>query len=353
MVPPVGRVGSALSLSRHEHLLGASPRDPRRPYQIVDYRDIPHFSLRTPGYPLVLAGCQALFGEQTLAVRLVQALLGTCSVYLVYRLSCQLLPAGEPAQTAEPGHKPDSANGKVALFDVGRSAAFAGHGVPLLAAAMAALNPYYIFMSVILLSEAVFEPLLLAALWGLAVLWPRRRSSADGRPSFAPGGAAGSAITVQKAAIVALGSGMAAGMAILVRPSWVLFVPGALSVWVIAQLRASRAIDALRGAVLWLLGAVLVLSPWWGRNAQVYGRFVPTALWLGASLYDGLNPSATGASDMSFLADPGIWPLDEEDQDAELTRKAVRFVGENPRRGWLGDRKTGAILEPLAQCRRI
>ena len=47
---------------------------------------------------------------------------------------------------------------------------------------MAAANPYYIFMSVLLLSEAVFVPLMLAALWGLAVLWvePGRSEWRDG-----------------------------------------------------------------------------------------------------------------------------------------------------------------------------
>ncbi len=73
------------------------------------------------------------------------------------------------------------------------------------------------------------------------------------------------------------------------------------------------------------------MSPWWVRNARVFGRFVPTALWMGASLYDGLNPRATGASEMvDFLSDPEIWPLDEQDQDAELTRRAFAFAREQP-----------------------
>jgi hypothetical protein len=75
------------------------------------------------------------------------------------------------------------------------------------------------------------------------------------------------------------------------------------------------------------------MAPWWIRNARVYGRFVPTALWMGASLYDGLNPDADGGSDMiPFLRDPSIWPLDEQDQDAELTRRALDFARENPGR---------------------
>jgi len=183
----------------------------KAPYQIVEWGDIPHFALRTPGYPIMLAGCQALFGERTLAVRLVQAVLGTVSVYVVYQLCRQLAPSGEEVPPAEPVVVPEVADGSRAATIVRRLANLSGGSAPLVAAALAALNPYYILMSTILLSEAVFEPLMLAALWGLAVLWPRRESAKAGGSSLREGRAE-SAITGLRAAFASLGGGAAAGM---------------------------------------------------------------------------------------------------------------------------------------------
>ncbi len=132
---------------------------------------------------------------------------------------------------------------------------------------------------------------------------------------------------------IALAVGIASGAAILVRPSWAMFVPIMLGYCLIALWHGrKRTTGVVRDGSLIVLGLAVVMAPWWIRNAGLYGRFVPTALWMGASLYDGLNPRATGASDMSFLKDPEIWPLDELDQDAELTRRALGFVRAEPRR---------------------
>jgi 4-amino-4-deoxy-L-arabinose transferase-like glycosyltransferase len=287
------------------------------PYEIVDYSDIPHFALRTPGYPMMLAACQVVFGERTLAVRLVQAVLGTLCVYLVYCLARQLDGESPSARSVKaPGRR---------------------WTIPLIAAALTAFNPYSVMLSVLILSEAVFEPMMLASLLGLAVLW--------GRAPEARGSRRGGWAAACVATLVPLGSGAAAGAAVLVRPSWALFLPVMLVAWVVAR-RGDRRV--LAGAGLCVLGVVLTMAPWWYRNWQVYGRFVPTALWFGASLYDGLNPKATGASNMDeFRADPAIWPLDEQDQDAELSRRAWDFAREQPLRVlWLAAVKFGRYWSP-------
>lgn len=253
------------------------------PFEVTLWGDLPHFALRTPGYPLFLAACQALFGERVLAVRLVQAVLGTLTVWLVYRLTARLVPAS-------------------------------GSTAPFLAAVLAAVDPYAVFNSALILSEAVFILLMVASLWAQAILW-----APAGEPP------------PRRSWLPALGAGLASGAAVLVRPSWALFVPASLLAWILASGRGRR-LQALRGAIIVALAASAVMAPWWIRNERVFGRFVPTALWMGASLYDGLNPHATGASDMSFMNDPDIWPLGEEQQDHVLRDRALRFARENPGR---------------------
>jgi 4-amino-4-deoxy-L-arabinose transferase-like glycosyltransferase len=259
------------------------------PFEVVEWGDLPRFALRTPGYPLFLAACQLVFGERVLPVRLVQAALGTWCVWLVARLTAEV--TGDEASRGRLGT------------------------VPLLAAGLAAFEPSFVVTAALVLSEAVFIPLMLVSLWGLAVLWP-----------------AASAGPPRRGGLWALATGLASGAAVLVRPSWALCVPALLLTWIVLSGRGRRA-GARKGALLVGLGVVLVMAPWWLRNARIYGRFVPTALWAGASLYDGLNPRATGASDMDdFMAAPDVWPLDEETQDAELRRRALAFVRAHPGR---------------------
>jgi 4-amino-4-deoxy-L-arabinose transferase-like glycosyltransferase len=270
-----------------------------RPYEIVEWGTISFKAMRTPGYPLFLAACQAVFGEWPLGVRLVQAVLGTVSVGLVYLLALRF------ERLSAPG--PDGGTH-------GRTASLA-------AAILAAINPYYVGISELILSETLFIPLLLASVSGMAVLW-RGHDEAE-------------RLTPAWRALVAFASGAAGGAAILVKPSFALFLPCVLVCWIAAGgfSRDRRMLgDALRSAVLIAVGVALVMGPWWVRNARTYGRFVATSVWFGASLYDGLNPGATGASDMRFREQGDIRTLEELEQDATLTRRAVEFARENPGR---------------------
>lgn len=254
------------------------------PYQ-VDQWGVPHFALRTPGYPLFLALCQTLFGERTLPARLLQAALGALCVWLVYRLVRAVWPEAHPPDA--PGWTP-----------------------ALAAAALLAIEPYTILTSIFLLSEALFLPLLLLGLWALAAAWNRQPTQSHIR------------------IFCVFAAGLAFGAAVLVKPSFALFPPLAGLAWVLT----ARSRPAILGALCLGLGVALAMAPWWVRNAQIYGRFVPTALWSGASLYDGWNPHATGGSDMDFLNAPALQGLSEEAQDATLRRRALDWAKAHPGR---------------------
>jgi len=257
-----------------------------RVYEVSQW-GVPHFALRTPGYPIFLAICRSVFGANLLWVRLVQAFLGVAAVWMVGRLTAMVQRGGDSSTMW--------------------SAAW-------VAVALAAVEPYVVGLSALVLSEAVFLPLMMAGLWGLAVLWRPSTDDRSGRP-----------ITVAGL------TGLAMGGAILARPSWALFVPLILLAWVVGSPRLDRS-KAVRGALIVAMATGLVLAPWWVRNARVVGRFVPTALWVGASLYDGVGPQADGSSDMRFVDAPDVRSLGEVEQDATFRRRSVEFARENPGR---------------------
>lgn len=148
---------------------------------------------------------------------------------------------------------------------------------------LAALHPGAISMSILVLSEAPFVPMMVAnlLLWRLAFNATRLRS-------------------VGWWSSVA---GAIAAVAVLARPSWLLFAPFTCLLqflFVPSQYRKTASM-----ALAMLIGFVVVMSPWWARSYQITGHFVLTTLQVGPSMYDGLHPGATGASDtgMSFNSD--------------------------------------------------
>ena len=242
--------------------------------------------VRMPGFPLLLAAILCVFGDNVLIIRLVLAAVGTLACGLLYVLGRR-------------------------LFD---------HRVGLLAAGGAAVYPTFVLFSVVVLSETWFVVLMLANLIGLARV-------AQGPPNDHP--PSGASKTEEQTDWPALVCGILAGAATLVRPSWLLFSPALMAARVAVGPHRRR---ALRQAVFLLAGMAAIMAPWWARNYRATGRFVPTTLWVGASLYDGLNPNATGGSDMRFMPEVKAKRLGEVEQDRYLRQEAIRFARENPRR---------------------
>lgn len=95
-----------------------------------------------------------------------------------------------------------------------------------------------------------------------------------------------------------------------------------------------------------MFGLLLVLAPWTIRNWQIFHRLIPTSLQVGASLYDGLNPQASGGSDMRFVerftgqmkAEDVQKPPDQSEDafevrlDHRMRNVALEWAGENPGR---------------------
>ena len=193
-----------------------------------------------------------------------------------------------------------------------------GEKIALVAAAWTAIDPYTIGMSVLLLSEALFIPFMLIGLWGLAAVWDDRKVDEGPLP-------AGEGLLKLARPILV---GLLTAAAVLTRPSWLPFVACAEGARMVFS--REKMIGKLCETTLILSSFCVLMFPWWFRTVRATGRFAPTAIWVGASLYDGLNPAATGASDMRFLDRPEFRSLGETEQDEALRHAALDFARTNP-----------------------
>lgn len=107
-------------------------------------------------------------------------------------------------------------------------------------------------------------------------------------------------------------------------------------------------------SALLVLGCLLVMMPWAIRNQKATGHFVLTSLWSGPSLYDGLNPQATGASDMTFFdAEQVMNKMSEYEMNRHYSQRAIQFAVDHPGRTVvLGLHKAGLYLMPVPNFAR-
>ena len=211
---------------------------------------------RAPGYPAFLASIGAgrarADGSPTV-VKLAQAGVGAATVMLI---------------------------GVIATRAAGRRAGVA-------AAALAAVYPPLVWITSYVFSETLFSALALLAAFVL-------QGSVDRGPASG-----------QRRAAAA---GALTGLAVLVRPAMLFFIPLAVA-WLAAGRR-------WRLALLFVAAVAAVVAPWTVRNARVHGRFVLVASEGGVTFWTGNHPLARGEGDLA--ANP------------ELKRAELEFRARHP-----------------------
>ena len=229
---------------------------------------------RAPGYPVFLAllglGDRA-YEQAPAAVKIAQAAVGALTVCLI---------------------------GLWGLTIAGPRAAAA-------AAAIAAVYPPLVAMPAYVLSETLFAALALAAALAL-----QRDEASTGT---------GAAIT----------SGVVSGVAALVRPAMLLFLPLA-AIWLVRRRRPAQAIALA-------LAAAAVIAPWTVRNYRTYGRAVLIASEGGVTFWTGNHPLARGEGDLAANPDLKRAELEFRSAHPGLTAEALEPLYYRAALAWIAD----------------
>lgn len=238
----------------------------------------PRQVMRMPGYPLFLSMIIQTCGENLFAARIATVVVGTFTVGLVYLLGTTLFST-----------------------KVGLAGAF-----------LSAVSPQLVGSSVLLLSEMLFAFFLILNLYCFAV-WRKQRDTMSTLRSHLWAGLTG--ITV--------------ALATYVRPTWlpVVLVMGVYLLW---QEKGAGRITL----PLMIAGSCLLcLLPWAIRNQRITGHWVWTTLWMGPSLYDGLNSDADGSSQMVFFDRESVMSakgMSEFEMNRHYRDRALEFVKDQP-----------------------
>ncbi len=181
-----------------------------------------------------------------------------------------------------------------------------GLRVGWLAGLAAAFDPYLVYFSGLLLTEALFVAAL-AAFW--AVAWPL--GIPDGRSRTWRWLAAGLLFVVL----------------VYLRPS----VAALLPLWgLCVAVTARRAIGNFAGFVLMALLLAAALTPWALRNQRVLGEPILLTTRTGISLYDGQGPRADGSSNLGFTRDMPAHELGEAEWNRWFRNEALKAMWADP-----------------------
>ncbi len=238
-----------------------------------------HTYLRPPGYPFFLAAVYRLTGGSPTAAVIANQLLGLAGILLA--------------------------------FLVGRAAFGAWEG--LWAAGMLTLH-----WALIYFEGELHAPALLVLLELLALLLLFRSREGGVAP--------------------AIGGGLAIGLAALVRPSALAFVPVALAWLAWVRWRRQKSVWVPLSALLLGLGAALTPSTW--RNAAVSGELVPITSNLGINLHLGNRAGSDGLIQADLGEGLGDFHTcyDYPRIEATLAQKLGREVSRREVSEWFGAR---------------
>jgi 4-amino-4-deoxy-L-arabinose transferase-like glycosyltransferase len=249
-------------------------------------------TLRPPGYPTLIAAVYAVFGENLVALRLVEAVLGALAAVLIGTIGARLF----------------------------------GRRAGLVSGALAAFHPVLAFLPSTQYSENTLVLVVALALGTIIDAWRRGRTWRW------------------------LAGGALLGVAILVRPNAVLVLPGLALGLALAMRRARRA--WLRPALACAAALALTLSPWVIRNHQVHGRWYFLATGGGRQFWFGNNPRATGDTRIAIEPDSATMAAlhalpDDSARERYLYGQGLAFVRAHPGRALgLYVRELGNLFAP-------
>jgi 4-amino-4-deoxy-L-arabinose transferase-like glycosyltransferase len=195
-----------------------------------------------------------------------------------YPLFLAMLDAGRPMPASSPARVKiaQSAVGAAIVWLIGLLAfSAAGPASGVAAAVVAALYPPLVWTPSYVLSETLFSAVALASALVLQLAVNRAEAARSSRE----GGA------------LALLAGGLIGLAALIRPAMLLFLPLALA-WLLIRKRSVLAIALIAAAAA-------VIAPWTLRNIRAYGRVVLIASEGGVTFWTGNHPLARGEGDLA------------------------------------------------------
>ncbi|MCH7883741.1 MAG: hypothetical protein IIC01_00700 [Planctomycetes bacterium] len=221
-----------------------------------------------------------------------------------------------------------------------------------IAGLLVAFDPFLVFFSSLLLTETLFTGVLVGLWW---IAWPIMRHGSSGDASSSQESKAeslsrkpmghrfstGETHGLQtRATLFGIGSNMA------MRPWQFLAVAGALAIYVreaaaglvvvlLCLIVVCRRFDRRVVGVALITGVFVygAILPWSIRNAMVTGEMCRLTTRAGISLYDGVGPQATGASNLGPIKQMSeVRGLSETEWNRYFLRESFKAIKDDPMR---------------------